>query len=157
MTHVVERDLGAAATPDLEVIVPAGTLVRGDPVLLEQALVNLLENAVTHGGPTSRIRVSAAPAPDDGLVRLTVEDSGPGVADAALPRVFDRFYRGDARRSRTSGTGIGLAVVRGFVEAMGGRVSARRGEMGGLAVDIELPATSIPADVPELADADAVR
>ena len=90
-------------------------------------------------------------------MRLTVEDSGPGVADAALPRVFDRFYRGDAGRRGTSGTGIGLAVVRGFVEAMGGRVSARRGELGGLAVDIELPATSIPADVPELADADAVR
>ena len=86
-------------------------------------------------------------------MRLTVEDSGPGVADAALPRVFDRFYRGDAGRRGTSGTGIGLAVVRGFVEAMGGRVSARRGELGGLAVDIELPATSIPADVPEHADA----
>ena len=153
VTHVAKRDLGASVTPNLEVTVPAGTLVRGDPVLLEQALINLLENAATHGGPTSQVRVSAAPAPDDGLVRLTVEDSGPGVADAALSRVFDRFYRGDARRSRTSGTGIGLAVVRGFVEAMGGRVSARRGELGGLAVDIDLPSTSITADVPDHADA----
>ena len=153
MSHVVERDLGSAATPSVEVTVPPGTLVRGDPVLLEQALVNLLENAVTHGGSGSRVRVDDRPGPDDGLVRLTVEDSGPGVADAALPRVFDRFYRGDAGRRGTSGTGIGLAVVRGFVEAMGGRVSARRGELGGLAVDIELPSTSIPADVPEHADA----
>ena len=150
---VVQRDLGAAATPNVEVTIPTGTLVRGDPVLLEQALVNLLENAVIHGGAGSRVRVSAAPAPDDGLTRLTVEDSGPGVADAALSRVFDRFYRGDAGRRGTSGTGIGLAVVRGFVEAMGGRVSARRGELGGLAVDIELPSTSIPADVPEPAEA----
>jgi len=132
-------------------IFPPGTLVRGDPVLLEQALVNLLENAVTHAGSGSRVRVATAP-PDDGLVRLTVEDSGPGVADAALPRVFDRFYRGDVGRRGTSGTGIGLAVVRGFVEAMGGRVSSRRGELGGLAVDIELPSTSIPADVPEHTD-----
>ena len=153
VSHVVARDLGAGAAPNLEVIVPAGTLVRGDPLLLEQALVNLLENAVTHGGPGSRVRVAAAQAPDDGLVRLTVEDSGPGVADAALPRVFDRFYRGDAGRRGTKGTGIGLAVVRGFVEAMGGHVAARRGELGGLAVDIELPATSIPADEPEHADA----
>jgi len=152
VSHVLERDLGAAASPTIEVTVPAGTLLRGDPVLLEQALVNLLENAITHGGRGSRVRVAAAPAPDDGLVRLTVEDSGPGVADAALPRVFDRFYRGDAGRRGTSGTGIGLAVVRGFVEAMGGQVSARRGELGGLAVDIELSATSIPADVPEHAD-----
>ena len=67
--------------------------------------------------------------------------------------MFDRFYRGDAGRRGTSGTGIGLAVVRGFVEAMGGRVSARRGELGGLAVDIELPSISIPADVPEPVDA----
>jgi len=151
VAHVVERDLGSAAAPSVEVTVPPGTLVRGDPVLLEQALVNLLENAVTHAGSGSRVRVATAP-PDNGFVRLTVEDSGPGVADAALPRVFDRFYRGDVGRRGTSGTGIGLAVVRGFVEAMGGRVSARRGDLGGLAVDIELPSTSIPADVPEHAD-----
>jgi two-component system sensor histidine kinase KdpD len=151
VSHVVERDLGSAASPGVEVTVTAGTLVRGDPVLLEQALINLLENAVTHAGSGSRVRVTTAP-PDDGFVRLTVEDSGPGVADAALPRVFDRFYRGDVGRRGTSGTGIGLAVVRGFVEAMGGRASARRGELGGLAVDIELPSTSIPADVPEHAD-----
>jgi signal transduction histidine kinase len=87
-------------------------------------------------------------------VRLTVEDSGPGVADAALVHVFERFYRGEAGRRGASGTGIGLAVVRGFVEAMGGRVSARRSELGGLAVDIELPSISIPeADVPTHADA----
>ena len=151
MSHVVERDLGSAATPRVEVTVPAGTLVRGDPVLLEQALVNLLENAITHGGPGSRVRVMTAP-PDDGFVRLTVEDSGPGVANVALPRVFDRFYRGDAGRRGTSGTGIGLAVVRGFVEAMGGQVAARRSELGGLAVDIQLPATSIPADLRVHAD-----
>jgi two-component system, OmpR family, sensor histidine kinase KdpD len=153
VTHVVERDLGATATANLEVTVPPGTLVRGDPVLLEQALVNLLENAVRHGGAGSQVRVSVAPLPDDGFVRLTVEDSGPGVADSALSRVFDRFYRGDAGRRGRSGTGIGLAVVRGFVEAMGGRVSARRGELGGLAVDIELPSMSIPAEVPEPVDA----
>jgi two-component system sensor histidine kinase KdpD len=153
VSHVVKRDLGFATAVSVDVTVPAGTLVRGDPVLLEQALVNLLENAITHGGPRSRVRVAAVQAPDDGLVRLTVEDSGPGVADAALPRVFERFYRGAAGRRGASGTGIGLAVVRGFVEAMAGSVSARRGELGGLAVDIELPATSIPADMPEHADA----
>ena len=67
----------------------------------------------------------------DGLVRLTLEDGGPGVPPEALPRLFDKFYRvpGTPRGSRT-GTGIGLAVVRGLVEAMGGSVIARQQRAG---------------------------
>ena len=76
-----------------------------------------------------------------GFVRLTIEDGGPGVPDDALPRLFDKFYRvpGGPGGSR-SGTGIGLAVVRGLIEATGGRVQARRSELGGLAIDLDLPA-----------------
>ena len=75
------------------------------------------------------------------MVRVTVEDGGPGVPRSALPHLFDKFYRvqqrGDGSRP---GTGIGLAVVRGLTEAMGGSVSARRSDLGGLAIDIDLPA-----------------
>jgi two-component system sensor histidine kinase KdpD len=112
---------------------------QADPVLLEQALVNLLENAVRHGAG-GQVRVSAGRALD-GVVRLTVEDAGPGVPDELLPRIFDRFFRA---RGQRSGSGIGLAVVRGFVEAMGGRATARRSELGGLAVDLDLPAAAMP-------------
>ena len=144
---------GTPSTRNVEVDVPAETVVRADPVLLEQALANLLDNARRHGGPEVRIRVRAAPLDGD-RVLVTVEDSGLGVVDAALPRLFDKFYRPETGRPGGSGTGIGLAVVRGFIEAMGGTVEARRGELGGLAVDLELPAVNLPApDLPAPVDA----
>jgi two-component system sensor histidine kinase BaeS len=84
---------------------------------------------------------------DDGFVRLTIEDGGPGVPAEALDKLFDKFYRvpGQQRTSR-SGTGIGLAVVRGLVEAMGGRVKARPSELGGLAIDIDVRAADSRLD-----------
>jgi two-component system, OmpR family, sensor histidine kinase KdpD len=139
--------------PRVEIDVPAGILVRGDPVLLEQAITNLLDNARRHGGRQPRIRVCATVGADH-WVQVSVEDSGPGVPDTALPRLFDKFYRADGGRSGRSGTGIGLAVVRGFVEAMGGTVAARRSELGGLAVEIRLPGATLPAvELPPAVDA----
>jgi two-component system sensor histidine kinase KdpD len=121
-----------------------------DPVFLDEAVINAVENAIKYTPPRSRIRIVAAPLSDEPCVRLTVEDDGPGVPDEALSKVFDKFYRvpGVAGGSR-SGTGIGLAVVRGLVEAMGGHVSARRSELGGLAVDIDLVAAVVPASTVE--------
>ena len=117
--------------------------VEVDPVFLDEAMTNAIENAIKYTPPGTAIRIVAHPPGGDPMVRLTVEDGGPGVADPALPRIFDKFYRvpGVAGGSR-SGTGIGLAVVRGLVEAMGGQVDARRSEMGGLAIDIDLPMAS---------------
>jgi two-component system sensor histidine kinase KdpD len=110
-----------------------------DPVFLDESVANLLENAVTHAGSAARIRLVGRVA-DDAHVRLTVEDSGAGVPEAALGGLFDRFRRvrrpGDGQRR---GLGLGLSVVRGFVEAMSGSVSARHSELGGLAVDVLLP------------------
>ena len=154
MRLVTPREGVSHARP-VDVDVPAETVVRADPILLEQILVNLLDNARRHGGPEVRIRVTAG-APDGGAggaVRLTVEDAGPGVRDADLPNLFDKFYRSETRPSGGSGTGIGLAVVRGFAAAMGGNVSARPSELGGLAVELELPAAILPA--PDLPPVDA--
>ncbi len=119
-----------------------------DPVFLDEALTNLVENALRHTSDGTAIRIAAGGAPDDGFVRLTVEDAGPGVPPAALPHLFEKFYRVGVRtRGSRSGTGIGLAVVRGLSEAMGGRATARRSELGGLAVDLDLPPATLPAEL----------
>ncbi|MCS0639488.1 HAMP domain-containing histidine kinase [Streptomyces sp. LP05-1] len=96
--------------------------VRGDAARLHQVLANLLANARTHTPPgtavTTRIR-DTGPA-----VVLEVEDEGPGIPDALLPHVFERFARGDAARTRSAGsTGLGLAIVRAVTAAHGGTVT----------------------------------
>ncbi len=136
LTRNGARFAGSPIAVDIPEALPP---VAVDDVLFEQALANVLENAVRHA-PGASIRISGRVV--DGAVRLSVEDAGPGVSDAELPRLFERFYR-PARpgsRGRRAGSGLGLAVVKGFVEAMGGRVAARRSRLGGLAVDIDLPA-----------------
>lgn len=113
--------------------------VLADEVLMGQVLANTIDNAAKYGGPDAPIRIAAAVGPD-GRVVVTIEDGGLGVPDDALPRLFEKFYRvprkGEGSRR---GTGIGLAVVRGLVESMGGTVTARRSELGGLAVVFDLP------------------
>jgi two-component system sensor histidine kinase KdpD len=121
------------------------TTVDVDPVFFDEALTNALENIIKYTPPGAAGRISAQLIPGPRGVRLTVEDSGSGVPEQAISKIFDKFYRvpGVAGGSR-SGTGIGLAVVRGLVEAMGGQVAARRSELGGLAIDIDLLAASVP-------------
>jgi two-component system sensor histidine kinase KdpD len=127
--------------------------VRVDPAFLDQILDNLFENVVRYAGPDAALAVSAGPSPTEAMVRLTVEDAGSGVPEDALPRLFDKFYRVASRGKRASGgSGVGLAVVRGFAEAMGGRVTARRSELGGLAVELDLPvAAAIVVEPPPVA------
>jgi len=117
--------------------------VAADPVLLRQVVDNLLENVVRHTAPEVRVRVSATA--DGGAVRLRVEDGGEGVPADSLPHIFEKFYRVPARRETgRQGTGLGLAVVKGMAEAMGGSVDASRSELGGLAVDVTLPVAVEP-------------
>jgi two-component system sensor histidine kinase KdpD len=117
-----------------------------DPVFLDEALTNALENALKYTPAGTSIRIIARPIPGEPRIRLTVEDAGPGVPPQAMAKIFDKFYRvpGVAGGSR-SGTGIGLAVVRGLVDAMGGQVEARPSELGGLAIDIDLPVAAAAA------------
>jgi len=118
--------------------------VAVDAIFIDQVVTNLLENAIRHTPPDVPIRVLGA-VTSTGTVRLCVEDGGPGVPAAALGRVFDKFYRVPETRERSGrGSGLGLAVVRGFVEAMGGRATARASDLGGLAVDVELQVASNP-------------
>ena len=95
------------------------TRVRADPVLLERAVSNLLENAVKYSPAGAPIEVSVRGG------EVVVADHGPGIAEEDLPRVFDRFYRAAAARSKP-GAGLGLAIVREAAEAHGGRRPRRR-------------------------------
>jgi two-component system sensor histidine kinase KdpD len=118
--------------------------VRVDAVLLDAVLANLLENIARHTPPGSRLVIRAAHGDHD-RIHLTVEDNGPGVATADLLRLFDKFYRvsGPGEVSRR-GMGIGLSVVRGMVEALGGTATASRGGLGGLAIELQLPVAPEP-------------
>jgi two-component system phosphate regulon sensor histidine kinase PhoR len=112
-------------------------VVLGERVRLEQLLFNLLDNALKYteeGGVTVRLWC----ADDEAL--LVVEDTGPGIPEAALKRIFERFYRVDAARSREiPGTGLGLSIVRHIVELHGGSVEARNRPGGGSAFTVRLP------------------
>ena len=101
-------------------------LVLVDPVFLDAALANVLDNAIKYTPDGATIAITARDAAPD-RVRLSIDDDGPGVPDDARQRIFEKFYRapGAAGGSR-GGLGIGLAVVRGLVQAMGGEVGARR-------------------------------
>jgi two-component system, OmpR family, sensor histidine kinase KdpD len=140
--HALERLRPRLAGRTLNVDLDAPP-VDVDPILLDEAFTNVVENAIKHTAPGTAMRICAGPV-GDGRIRLTIEDAGAGVPADALPRLFDRFYRVPGRgHGSRSGTGIGLAVVRGLTEAMGGQVSARRSELGGLAIDLDLPAAPI--------------
>ncbi|HEY8086846.1 MAG TPA: ATP-binding protein [Polyangiaceae bacterium] len=101
---------------------PAATAIEGDRRAVEHVLSNLVDNAVKYCPTGTRVVVSATE--QDGRIQLVVSDDGPGIPAEHLPRVFERFYRVDAGRSRElGGTGLGLSIVRHMVEAMRGKVS----------------------------------
>ncbi len=141
----LERARRRLAGHDLELALDDVPPVLVDAVLLDQIVQNLLENAAKYTPRGTRVGVSARRLRGEALVRLTVEDAGPGVPEASLQHLFDKFYRVPGRSAGSrSGTGVGLAVVRGLAEALGGRVAARRSGLGGLAIDVDLPAASMP-------------
>ncbi|MDT0345640.1 sensor histidine kinase [Streptomyces litchfieldiae] len=112
--------------------------VWADPDKIDQVLVNLLENAVRHGEGTVTIEVDRVPPTrtrQEGMA-VTVSDEGPGIPEEAMHRVFTRFWRGNDR----GGTGLGLYIVKGIVEAHGGTVTVGRSSGGGARFRFILPA-----------------
>lgn len=110
----------------LEVDLTQADTVRADPEALDSILENLLDNALKYGGSPPQVAVYVTRSPT-GLVRITVEDHGPGLSADALRRVFRKFYRagGDDEVRRTKGTGLGLYIARSLARACGGELSAQ--------------------------------
>jgi signal transduction histidine kinase len=127
---------------ELDLSVPDGLTLVADPVRLEQALANLVDNALRHGG--SQVELAAEPVGDH--VELHVRDDGPGFPHDFVDTAFERFTRADAARSR-GGAGLGLAIVAVIAQAHGGTAAACNRAGGGADVWIALPITG-PAAAP---------
>lgn len=136
---VVQKAVQRESTEGCTIRVETGEdlAVFAEPELLTRAVANLVRNAIRHAGHAGPITVAAVREKDE--VCLTVADSGPGVAEAELERIFDPFYRVDASRDRaTGGVGLGLAIVKTCVESCRGTVSCRNRVPSGLEVTIRL-------------------
>jgi signal transduction histidine kinase len=134
VSRMAERLRAKAEARDVRIELP-GPLpsdVPVDPAVLGQIAWNLIDNAVTHAPSGGCVRIGLAAA--DGSLSVSVEDDGPGLGDLNPDLLFERFYRGDAVRSRmgeVAGTGLGLAIVRALARAHGGSVSAENLPAGG--------------------------
>jgi two-component system, OmpR family, sensor histidine kinase MprB len=107
------------------------SIIRGVPSSIERAIGNVLDNAAKWSPPGGEVDVDV----EDGAV--TVRDHGPGIDDADMPHVFDRFYRSPSARTMP-GSGLGLAIVRQVADAHGGEVVAERAEGGGTRIRLRL-------------------
>ena len=121
--------------------------VLADPVLIGQALVNLLENATKYAPEGSTIRIIAGPVPEG--TSLIISDEGPGISREERERVFDIFHRAVQGDGQPAGTGLGLAIVKGMVEANEGSVAVID-PPGATGAAIRM---ILPAAAPEVADA----
>lgn len=133
--HRVEIDLA----PDLP-------MVNVDPVLFEQALFNLLDNAAKYAPAGSLVSLHgwAQGGQEGGRVTLQVLDEGPGIPPEDVEKVFDKFFRARKQDQVRAGTGLGLAICRGFIEAMGGTITvANRADRAGAVFTIDLPAQAL--------------
>jgi two-component system, OmpR family, sensor histidine kinase KdpD len=120
-------------------------LVKLDGVLVEQAISNIVLNAAQYTPPGTKIKISAGFEAE--CLVMTIDDEGPGIDEASLDKVFEKFYR--APGSRAGGTGLGLSIVKGFVTAHDGAVEVRNRPEGGARFGLRLPAEHKPFAAPE--------
>jgi signal transduction histidine kinase len=144
--EVVDRVIGAlqpqAAQKNIEIQVdlPGGKppALEADAGLFQQAIFNLVDNAIKYTGPGGKVRLLLTVKPD--LMRLEVKDNGIGIPAADLPRLFEKFYRGSQREARQEkGSGLGLAIVRSIVEKHGGKVWVESRPGRGSSFFVEMP------------------
>jgi len=126
---------------ELEVVSPRGLRWHGDPVDLQRAIGNLIDNAMRYGrGPGQPIaRVSVSARRSAGGIELRVEDEGPGLPEASLVELLRPFSRLDRARGGNEGSGLGLAIVDRLARRYGGRLELRNRPTGGLTAIVQLP------------------
>lgn len=121
-----------------------------DREVMVQILVNLVENSIKFGNSAPRREISVSAKAEKDRIVIRVSDTGPGIPSHALKKIFDDFYRVDNALTRTTkGTGIGLALVKRFVESMGGSVSAANNQEVGCTITISFPSVLSRSDVPQ--------
>jgi signal transduction histidine kinase len=130
------EDSAEAAGIEFHVDVAAGLVVNADRDRLRQALANLVDNAIKYTSRGGRVDLQASS--DHQTVQIRVSDTGSGISGQHLPRIFDRLYRGDQSRT-TRGLGLGLSLVRAYVEAQGGTVTVTSAPGKGSTFTITLP------------------
>ncbi|MFI8183886.1 HAMP domain-containing sensor histidine kinase [Actinacidiphila glaucinigra] len=136
---------------------PPGVLrARVDPRRLDVVLANLVGNALRHGEPPVRLAMSVREdSADAAWAVIEVTDNGPGIAEEAMPHIFERFYKANSTRARSASSGLGLAITAENVHLHGGRVSAANLPWGGAAFTVELPLHRDSAADDKAADDDA--
>jgi two-component system sensor histidine kinase KdpD len=141
----VERLRPTIGSQRVEVRVPADLgPAYIDPVEIDQVIANLVENAAKYAPDGGRIRVSAGREQDE--LRVSVDDEGPGIPPATLPHLFEPFYRAPGT-ARIPGSGLGLAVARGLVQAHGGHIWAENRSEGGARFTFTIPTPELPVEV----------
>ncbi|MEU3643271.1 ATP-binding protein [Lentzea sp. NPDC034063] len=129
-------------TPDVEVVLDVTSVwVSGRPAALQRAVLNLIDNAGKWSPADQPVQVRLRAQGASAV--LEVDDAGPGIDAADVPRVFDRFYRADSARA-LPGSGLGLSIVQRVVDAHGGRATVGRSARGGALLRVDLPAVPLP-------------
>jgi two-component system phosphate regulon sensor histidine kinase PhoR len=143
MTHDWGKKLTSKQLNIIVDVSPNLCSIRIDRTRLQEALFNLLDNAVKYSREQGEIRLSARQR--DGEIELSVSDDGIGIAKEDLPRIFERFYRADKARSadKVPGTGLGLAIVKHIAQLHGGRVEAESEVEKGTTIRVLLPMTDV--------------
>ncbi len=130
----------------LEARVPGELGARGDAERTRQILAALLDNALRHTPPGGRVTVAGGQ--EGQRVQASVSDTGPGIAPEHLPRIFDRFYRAEAARTREGGgTGLGLTIARDLAVAQGGELTVESTEAEGARLHLKLPGSELTNDI----------
>lgn len=143
LVNVVNYEINEAGSR-VDLQATAGLFIEADRELLWRTFENLLRNAIVHSGGQPVIGISAQRSGDE--IRVTVSDSGPGIPEPHISRIFEPFYRVDeARNRRSGGHGLGLAIAASAVRRHGGAISAANRSRGGLAVTVRLPVNPLSA------------